>query len=476
MRRANITSAVDSPLIKKAHGKFEGPQIELLTKAYTLSKEKGIGTVCLQFKAAELLLDHGADADTIAAAMMAQTLWVGRTRKVEIRKSLGNTVANILDGLKLSRFACTASGPHRREDIHVVLESLSKTPRKALLMIAFRFIELENSLQSNPADSRPLAQETLDLFVPIANRLSLGGLRRRLEDLCFNILEPAEYESLKLRLAPMQAEDDSCLKLLMRGVRRLLGKWGLQAELGARIKSLYGIRQKMVRTGKSLSEIIDRLGMRIIVSSVPECYTALGLLHTHFKPIPGTFDDYIGLPKDNGYQSLHTCVYPVREISHKPIEFQVRTRLMHMEAEQGTASHWMYKKESVLKKNVSQQKWVKGLVLRHECAVSEDAFIEMLHRQVYSAQLVVFGNGGRIMRLPENATVKDYLESSIIRFGQGTVVRVNGKAAGIDSRLQDGDSIEIIMGDKLKPHETAGSVLKARTKPIDKTDRTLGWP
>jgi GTP pyrophosphokinase len=218
----------------------------------------------------------------------------------------------------------------------------------------------------------------------------------------------------------------------------------------------------MVRTGKSLNEIIDRLGVRIIVASVPECYTVLGFLHTHFKPIPGTFDDYIGLPKDNGYQSLHTCVYPVREVSHKPIEFQVRTKLMHMEAEQGSASHWMYKiqNERALKKGVSQKEWVKGLLHRHERAVSDDAFLEMLHRQVYSDQLVVFGNGGRIMHLPENATVQDYLESSIIRFGQDTVVRVNGKAAGIDFRLQDGDSIEIITGDKLKTHP-ANAVFKS---------------
>jgi GTP pyrophosphokinase len=472
MRRWNKEPAHGSPLIKKAQAELEPPQVELLVKAYTLSKEKGIETNCLPYKAAALLLEHGADADTIAAALLAQDLWGGRASKVEIRKALGNTVVNVLDGIKPSCITGIESGLYSQERMHAFLESAAKTPRKALLLIAFRFIELDNALQTNSANSRPLAQETLDFYVPIANRLSLGGLRRRLEDLCLNILEPTEYESLKLRVAPMQAEDASCLRLLMKGVRRFLSKAGLQAELKARIKSLYGIRRKMIRTGKSLNEIIDRLGMRIIVASVPECYTVLGLLHTHFKPIHGTFDDYIGLPKENGYQSLHTCVYPVREISHKPIEFQVRTKLMHMEAEYGSAAHWMYKNESSPKKGFSGKEWIKGLLHRHERADSLDAFLEMLHRQVYSDQLVVFGNGGRIIRLPENATVQDYLESSIIRFGQDTVVRVNGKAAGIDSRLQDGDSIEIIMGDKLKSQETAGSVFKARTMPIDKTDRT----
>jgi GTP pyrophosphokinase len=463
MKRWKKQSALDRPLIKKALAELGPPQIELLVKAHTLCNAKGIETNGWSYKAAALLLEHGADAETIAAAWLAQGLWDGRANKIEIRKALGNTVVNVLDGIKPSCITGFESGPYNRESMHAFLESATKTPRKALLLIAFRFLKLDNALQTNSANSRPLAQETLDLYVPVANRLSLGGLRRRLEDLCFNILEPTEYESLKLRVAPMQAEDASCLKLLMKGVRRFLGKAGLQAELKARIKSLYGIRRKMIRTGRSLDEIIDRLGMRIIVASVPECYTVLGLLHTHFKPIHGTFDDFIGLPKDNGYQSLHTCVYPVREISHKPIEFQVRTKLMHMEAEHGSAAHWKYKNECALKQGFSQKEWIKGLLHQHEQAASLDAFLELMHRQVYSDQLVVFGAGGRILHLPEKATVRDYLQRSMIRFRADMVVRVNGKAVGTDCHLQDGDSIEIITGDKLKPPETKGAPLDAQT-------------
>jgi GTP pyrophosphokinase len=220
----------------------------------------------------------------------------------------------------------------------------------------------------------------------------------------------------------------------------------------------------MVRTGKGLDEIMDRVGMRIIVASVPECYTVLGLLHTHFKPIPGTFDDYIGLPKDNGYQSLHTCVYPVREISHKPIEFQVRTTLMHMEAEHGSAAHWMYKNKRYFKRGVSQREWVKGILHQHESAVSEDAFVMTLHRLVYEDHLVVFSNGGRITRLPVNATVQDYLNKFNIRFSESTVVKVNGKADGMDRILLDGDSIEIMQNGNLHPLKTAGAQISAGTR------------
>jgi len=193
---------------------------------------------------------------------------------------------------------------------------------------------------------------------------------------------------------------------------------------------------------------MDRVGLRVIVASVPECYTVLGLLHAHFKPIPGTFDDYIGLPKDNGYQSLHTRVYPVREISHKPIEFQVRTELMHMEAEHGTAAHWRYKGASEASDHDRRQvQWMRGLRHQHAEAPNSEAFVELLHRQVFQDHLVVFGNGGRIVRLAEKATVRDYLTIANIEAPQGAAVKVNGRTAALDHLLRDGDSIEVSAGD-----------------------------
>lgn len=263
--------------------------------------------------------------------------------------------------------------------------------------------------------------------------------------MCFHILDPSNYESLRQQVAPIQAEDDKCLQLLMEGVKRVLSKNGIQARIQGRTKSLYGIYCKMIHSGKGLDEIMDRIGLRIIVQSVPQCYSVLGLLHWHFKPIPGTFDDYIALPKENGYQSLHTCVYPVREISHKPIEFQIRTELMHMEAEYGAAAHWRYKSEATTaEKDRLQKQWIKGLVQQHEHAESAQEFIEMLHRQVYEDQLVVFGKAGRIERLPVGATVRDYLTKSDVNITRRPVVRVNGEIADLNQRLRDGDSVEIM--------------------------------
>ena len=462
--KTDITESTrERVFIKKIRHKFKATEVELLLKAYAFLKRTGTGPDSSPFKTAELILEHGADAASVAAVLLVQALWDGRTQLDEIRKEFGVAVVTNLEDARFPFVLRTDSETHRRTDIHALLDTLAKTPRKALLLIAFRLIEVENAFDLHQANSRRMAQETIDFYVPIANLLSLGGLRRRLEDACFHILEPAEYEALKHRVAPIQAEDDKCLEILTKGVKRLLNKNGLTAEIQGRTKSLHAIRRKMTRTGKSLNEIMDRIGIRIIVASVPECYSVLGLLHTHFKPIPGTFDDYIGLPKDNGYQSLHTCVYPMREISHKPIEFQVRTQLMHKEAEHGTAAHWLYKNRTPAKqKDGSRKQRLQGLLHQHRHATSSDAFLELLHRQVYADHLVVFGKGGRISRLPDIATVQDYLNRFKIDVGPATLVRVNGKVVGADRPLQDGDSVEIVQSGKVLQQKPAVGSLRGR--------------
>lgn len=445
MGRSNLELGCDNLFIKKLKNQFNAADFDLLARVYFFSKEKTASLGSIHLKAADLLIEQDADAITVAGALLLPLLWQNLAEPDEINKYFDQTIAPIIKDLNSPLVLRTDTEDHRRMDIRAFLESLDGLPNKALLLMTFRLIELENSVEPYEADVRQIAQETLDIYVPIANRLSLGEIRRRLEDACFRILDIYRYRLLKQKVTPIRAEDDKCLEILMAGVQHLLIKNGIQGRIQGRTKSLYAIRCKMTKTGKTLEQIMDRVGLRIIVASVPECYSVLGLLHSHFKPIPGTFDDYIGLPKDNGYQSLHTCVYPVREISHKPIEFQVRTELMHMEAEHGAAAHWRYKNESAsVEKTRFQREWMQGLVQQHENTVDTDAFIDLLHRQVFEDHLVVFGNGGRIMRLPGNATVQDYLNRSNIYFPEVVVVKVNGERADLDQLLQDGDSIEVL--------------------------------
>jgi (p)ppGpp synthase/HD superfamily hydrolase len=468
MRRDTLELACDSLFIEKFRQAYNAVDGDLLNRAYAFAKGKARGPDSPSFQAAALLLDQEADAVTIAVALIAPLHWQGLADLEQIRQHLGREVAGTLEGLSSPFPLRFDTRRYRREDIGALLATMGSNPRTALLLITFRLLALEDAAGPRNYDLRHLAQETLDFYVPIANRLSLGEVRRRLEDACFHILDPAGYEHLRKKVAPIQAEDDKCLAILLAGVQRLLNNNGIQGRVQGRTKSLHAIRRKMNRTGKTLEEIMDRVGLRVIVPSVPQCYAVLGLLHTHFKPIPGTFDDYIGLPKDNGYQSLHTCVYPVRGISHKPIEFQVRTELMHAEAEHGTAAHWRYKRENATGvADVNQAQWMAGLVRQHEQAESAEAFIELLHRQVFQDHLVVFGNRGRIIRLAEKATVQDYLNTANVQVPWGASVKVNGETATMDRPLKDGDSIEIMGGDDSPGCQGAADFPGACQDPFD---------
>ncbi|HOO39977.1 MAG TPA: HD domain-containing protein [Syntrophales bacterium] len=444
MGRNTPVLACGSLFIEKIENIYTAKDATLLKKAYGFSRQRESDRDSSPFKAAEMLIDQGADAETVACALVAPHFWQGRVKPEEIREHVSQDVADTLAYLKQPFSLRIDTEIHRRKDINALLVSMSETPRAAILLIVFRLIELETTLESQGKNPCHMAQETLHFYVPIADRLSLGEMRRRLEDVCFRILHPFQYEKLKQDVTPIQSEDEKCLEILIEGVKRLLDKNRIHAEVHGRAKSLYSIHLKMTLKGTALEDIMDRIGLRIIVSSVPECYAVLGLLHTHFKPIPGTFDDYIGLPKDNGYQSLHTCVYPMREVTHKPIEFQVRTELMHMEAEHGSAAHWLYKSAVAMGKDSLKNQWLKGLVRRHDQAKSTDAFIELLRRQVCEDHMVVFGKGGRITRLPDKATVLEYLDAANFFASRSSVVKVNGKLASLDQTLRDGDSIEIV--------------------------------
>lgn len=437
--------ADDSLFIEKINQTFKAADAGLVVRAHSFLTERKGADNSAGYQAADLLFKQEADPVSIAVSLLAPLLWQNLVSQDEIRHHFGPAVAGTLERLHSPFTVHTGGLCYRYKEIQEILAAMGATPRAALLFITFRLLVLEGATAPYSASVQGIARETRDLLVPIADRLSLGDLRRRLEDACFRILEPEEYAYLKEHVAPIQAEDDKCLKILLSGVDRLLSDNGITGRVQGRTKSLHGIHRKMVHTGRTLEEIMDRVGLRVIVASVPECYTVLGLLHAHFKPIPGTFDDYIGLPKDNGYQSLHTCVYPVREISHKPIEFQVRTELMHMEAEHGTAAHWRYKSETrTADVDLQRMQWMRGLPQQHAEAPSSEAFVELLHRQVFHDHLVVFGKGGRIVRLTEKATVRDYLAITNIPAPNSAVVKVNGRTVPLDHLLRDGDSIEIL--------------------------------
>jgi (p)ppGpp synthase/HD superfamily hydrolase len=394
--------------------------------------------------AADVLLRHHAEPIVVAAALLVP---LRRCRHIELgqlRSRFGERAANLVENASHEGLLLTMPEAQRTEYLRLFLESNAEDPSVAILRIGLRLAELERIAGQNSDSHQEIAHETLDLYVPLADQLGMRDLCTHLEDLCFQVLEPAAYQELARNVEPIQREDAVCLRLLEEGVRRLLVQNSMNARVYGRTKGLYSLYRKMCRRQCSVQDIMDEIGLRVIVPSVGECYVALGLLHTHFPPIPGTFDDYIGLPKDNGYQALHTCVYPVPGISFKPVEFQIQTDAMHQQAQFGIAAHWRYKDTEASLVQERQAQWLRSLPSQHDKAVNHAEFIECLRRQVYDFKLVIFGPGGRRMWLPQGSLVRDLYGRFDVNSEEGYVVKINGVICPPDHSLRDGDTVELV--------------------------------
>ena len=302
---------------------------------------------------------------------------------------------------------------HRQEDQGCSLAAPPGGLQAVISELSLRLAELGRGADEG-ADVhrdayRALARETLECHVPLADRLGMQALRKRLEDASFRILDPLIYQELAQRVEPVQAEDEMCLVVLQAGVKRLLDENGIAGRVEGRTKGLYSLYRKMRRLNCPLDSIMDRIGLRVIVPSVTECYQVLELLHMRFRLVPGTFDDYIAQPKDNGYRSLHASFFPVPGLLYKPVEFQIRTTPMHYEARFGTAAHWRYKSEEEPRpEGEARLKWLRGLLEERRPVPDHATFIQQLYCHLLGDRLMASREDGQaepfvLIRAPEEA-------------------------------------------------------------------------
>jgi len=366
---------------------FAGGAADTVLRALDCAAEWFGAEIDDHIRAADVMLHTRADHIVVTSALLASLRRNGGIRPDEIRSLFGEMPAALVERVYAEDIPRTASEAHRREDTRRLLKAISSDIRAVILRLGLRLAELERLARQSDDGRREIAQQTLELYVPLADRMGMSVLRGRLEDICFQILEPQAYEELAQSIRPTQDEDKMVLEVMENGVRQLLARSGVNGRVYGRTKGLYSLYRKMCRLGCAPQEIMDRIGLRVIVSSVEECYTVLELLHTHFRPIPGTFDDYISSPKENGYRSLHTCVYPVPDASQRPVEFQIRTEAMHRQAEFGIAAHWLYKSDEEAEADCERRlEWLRGLLRHHEEAATHAEFVEHLRRQVFGEQ------------------------------------------------------------------------------------------
>ncbi len=425
---------------------------------------------------ATITASMGLKKEAIIAALLHDVLEDTNTSYEELKERFGETVANIVEGVtKIGKYKIKDVSSEKAENYRKLLLATARDIRVLLVKLADRLHNMR-TLEHLPKEKRVrIAKETLEIYVPLANRLGVWQVKTELEDLCFMHLYPKEYESVKEFLREHRTKlEDYLKKLFIPRLKEALKKANIQAEITYRPKHLFGIWQKTLRKGIRLEDVHDILGVRVIVNTVEECYLVLGVIHNTFTPVPGKFDDYISLPKPNLYQSLHTAVIGPKG---KVVEVQIRTWEMHERAEKGIAAHWAYK-ESISLRDNSIYSWLKGLVESLKGSKNPQEVLENIKLELFSEEVFVFTPKGDLLVLPKGATPVDFAYHIHTDVGNHcTGAKVNGRIVPLDYRLQNGDQVEIITNPNKKPNpewlkfvvtSKAKSKIKAYLKELEK--------
>ncbi len=437
-----------------------GADVELLKRAYWFSSEahglqkRKAGTPYMEhpLAVAEILADMRMDIPTITAALLHDTIEDTQANAEDIKKRFGYTVAFLVDALtKLGQMEFKSREQAQAENFRKMLLSMYEDIRVILIKFADRLHNMR-TLEHLPDTKRNrISQETLDIYAPLANRLGIGWLKTEFEDTGFKYLMPSLYKDISRKVKKKRTEQKDYLKALLATIEQKLAEAGVPGAVSGRVKHFYGIYHKMQLQGIPFEQIYDVLGLRIITDTKANCYAILGLIHAVFKPVPGKFKDYIGVPKNNMYQSLHTTVIVP---GGERVEFQIRTEEMDRVAEEGIASHWKYKEKSgFMERDQRYISWLRDLVHSHqEDATDARAFLEAVKSEVVPDVVYVFTPQGDIKELPEGSTPVDMAYAIHTEVGHKCVgARVDGRMVPLRYPLQSGNTVEIMTSKTHRP-------------------------
>jgi guanosine-3',5'-bis(diphosphate) 3'-pyrophosphohydrolase len=405
---------------------------------------------------ASILADLHVDAATLTAAILHDVIEDTDFSRAEISEKFGEEIATLVDGVsKLTRIQFDTPEHAQAENFRKMLMAMTQDIRVMLIKLADRLHNMRTLDGMRAEKRRRIARETLDIYVPIANRLGINRFRIELEDLGFRHLHPNRYRILSDAVRRRRGNRKEILLTIETAIRRRLEQEGVQADIAGREKHLYSLFRKMREKHLSFDEVLDLYAFRIIVSNVDACYRTLGIVHNLYKPIPGKFKDYIAIPKANGYQSLHTILFGPHGV---PVEIQVRTQDMHDVAENGIAAHWEYKNgESDNPTNAEQRvrKWMQHLLDLQKTAGDSIEFLDNVRVDLFPDEIYVFTPRGKILELPRGATVIDFAYAVHTDLGNTCVAaRVNRRPAPLSIRLSNGQTVEILTAPHAHPSPT----------------------
>jgi GTP pyrophosphokinase len=436
-----------------------GADLAVLERAYRFSErshrgqQRASGEPYLShpLEVASLLVDFKMDVTTVTAGLLHDVLEDTGATKGELEDEFGKEIADLVDGVtKLGKLAFSSREERQAENFRKMLVAMARDLRVLMIKLADRLHNMRTLDYLPPDKGRKIAQETLDIYAPLAHRLGMAKVKAELEDLALRSLSPDAYVDLQKRVAKRRLEREADINQVITIIEKKLQEVDIEAQIRGRPKHFFSIWKKMHDQGREFDEIYDLTAVRVITSSVRDCYGSLGLIHSLWKPVPGRFKDFIAMPKVNMYQSLHTTVIGPKG---DPVEIQIRTWEMHRIAEEGIAAHWLYKEKKTGKDKLDESLvWLRQLIETQQDTKDPREFLDSVRVDLFPDEVYVFTPKGDVKALPEGATPIDFAFGVHTKVGEHCVgAKVNGKLVPLRTTLRQGDIVEIVTSPNQHP-------------------------
>lgn len=428
---------------------------ELFLKSYSLISNKiDKSDITFTVEITSVLLDLKMDMASCLAGMLLTAVRKNLVSLDEVSKKLNSDIAELIRGVlkmdAIHEMSNISSSDNKSEQLRKMFIAMVKDPRVVVIRLSEHLSELKYASKSGQQKQQELASETKNIYAPLANRLGIGQIKWQLEDYAFRYLESETYKSIAKLLDEKRIDRDNYIQDLIIKLEENLKSWGIEAEVGGRVKHIYSIWRKMQRKNLEFDELYDIRAVRIITNSIRDCYSALGMVHSLWQHIPHEFDDYIAMPKDNGYQSLHTAVIGP---SGKIVEVQIRTHEMHSDSELGVAAHWRYKEGVHYDKSFEAKiAWLRQLVSWQDEMSSASEILEELKTDITDDRVYVITPKGDVFDLPNGATPLDLAYHIHTEVGNKCCgSKVNGKMVNLTYQLKTGDQVELLTRSNVTP-------------------------
>jgi GTP pyrophosphokinase len=446
-----------------------GVDLDVVRRAYRFSaashqgqhRASGEPYLSHPLEVATLLVNFKMDVTTVTAGLLHDVLEDTHATKDDLEREFGKEIADLVDGVtKIGKLAFSSREERQAENFRKMLVAMARDLRVLIIKLADRLHNMRTLQYLGPEKSRKIAQETLDIYAPLAHRLGMAKVKAELEDLALRTLHAEAYADLQRRVAKRRLEREADINHVIAILDRKLSEVAIESQIHGRPKHFYSIWKKMHEQGKEFDEIYDLTAVRVITPTVRDCYGALGVVHSLWKPVPGRFKDFIAMPKVNMYQSLHTTVIGPKG---DPVEIQIRTKEMHRIAEEGIAAHWLYKERKSEKDRVDESLlWLRQLLETQQDFKDPREFLDTVRVDLVPDEVYVFTPKGDVKALPEGSTPIDFAYAVHSQVGEHCVgAKVNGKLVPLRYTLRQGDIVEVITSPNQHPSRDWLKIIKS---------------